>query len=175
MSKYFVKYLPVEGDVKEGDWFIALAIGTPKLRETGAYPKWSEPIKHTGTPTNKLVELMGENRKKKVKLFLCSRDIQVGDKVTVLQFNGDPNWKAIFVSSEEGNHTLKFLDEDRNFGCASDGYFKVIGEISPEATWVKEGDEFEEDEIAGLVALSAYDFDSNKLGYMIKGPCGHFH
>ena len=77
--------------------------------------------------------------------------------------------------------------------------FKVMGLISPEATWVKEGDEFEEDQIKICVDPDNQDnwyvdvpsgkyhdddpippsrdnlyTDGTKIVY-IKGPCGHFH
>lgn len=44
----------------------------------------------------------------------------------------------------------------------------VIGTVSDEATWVAEGDQFEEDQ------LSECWIPEIKL-IKIKGPCGHFH
>lgn len=44
-------------------------------------------------------------------------------------------------------------------------FFKVIGEISPKASWVKDGDSFEEDEIQ-LVRI-CHDYDGN------QGYCFH--
>lgn len=69
--------------------------------------------------------------------------------------------------------------------------FKVIGLISPEATWVKKGNEFDEGEIELEYHISApppnIDYRVRKSYYntvtdnkkyvivKIKGPCGHFH
>ena len=76
-----------------------------------------------GEPFDTIVGIYG----KKMKLFLCSRDIQVGD--TFHSFSG-----------------MSELKWDGKFQLHPDD-FKVIGEISNEATWVKEGDEFDESEI----------------------------
>lgn len=55
-------------------------------------------------------------------------------------------------------------------GFIGDNYVTVIGEISPEASYVKEGDEFEESSIR-------YGVEGDKWSdaIYIKGPCGHFH
>ena len=52
---------------------------------------------------------------------------------------------------------------------------KKVGKISPDATWMKEGDEFTEEEI-----LRDYPIENEKeevVSWIIKlkGPCGHFH
>jgi hypothetical protein len=62
-----------------------------------------------------------------IKLMLCSRDINVGEMA----------WH---------NGELKEVTEDvlsfaRKFG------YKINGEVSPKAIWVKEGDEFDEHEV----------------------------
>lgn len=49
-----------------------------------------------------------------------------------------------------------------------------IGQVSPEATWVVENQEFDEDEIDTIY----YDKERNygEVEFVrIKGPCGHFH
>jgi hypothetical protein len=77
-----------------------------------------------------------------VTLFLCSRDIQVGDKVTymdnyhgVVEITNEP--KALYqITTPEGIHYIYKKD--------SVWVFKVIGEISSAARWIKEGDEFDE-------------------------------
>lgn len=62
---------------------------------------------------------------------------------------------------------------------------KVIGPMSPNATWVKEKDEFESGDIYtdGLGFIWWFDYKGEKSsepnGYYkylrVKGPCGHFH
>lgn len=83
-----------------------------------------------------------------VKLFLCSRDIQVGDKITL---DG--------ISFTEFTR-LKELS--KVYAPKFDSYFKVIGEISPEAIWVKEGDEFEEEDIKYSIAI-IYNGGTDKI------------
>lgn len=63
------------------------------------------------------------------KPYLCSRDIQVGDKVVALSGNNELIHSIV-------TDTHKLIET-----------YKVIGEISPDAKWVKEGDEFDEDQV----------------------------
>lgn len=143
-----------------------------------------------------------------VKFFLTSHDIKPGDKVTVIKPDSsitvegtliqlvkseDPALRgftgceveAEFIPGklEKGNMLLQFC-------------FKVLGEISPDATWITIGDRVNEEDIK----LSYYSNSSpiaspndkislewfqelQKLGvekkyspvYKIKGLCGHFH
>lgn len=65
-----------------------------------------------------------------VKLFLVTNDIQVGDEV-LDTYSG---MKLIVTKSNSGSN-------------ASDYYIKVIGEISKDAIWVKDGDEFTKEQI----------------------------
>lgn len=117
--KYFAKYITVEGEVGDGDFFIDMR--APNLRIA------------PGVAMKCIIDIEGEarNHAKKVKLFLCSRDIQVGDRY----YNVEEN---IFntVSSEENLVQIKYEKHLRT-------RIKVIGEISPAAIWVKEGDEFD--------------------------------
>lgn len=96
------------------------------------------------------------NYEKEVQLFLCSRDIQEGDNY---------QWQ-----DGDGNigHGIKIT-------IVSPDAYKVIGPISPEATWVKEGDEFEEDRIKRFDLEALKRKVNLERGIRIKGPCGHFH
>ncbi len=120
MKLYFTKYLPVEGDIKIGDTFFTrhFRLGECVSEEQSVGLK--------------------EKDAKLAKLFLCSRDIQVGDKLT-----GWSN-KTYHIAIEEDIELFK------NAGVTDD-IFKVIGEISPDAIWVKEGDEFEEEDLQGIL------------------------
>lgn len=76
MKKYFTKYIPADGEIKEGDMVLDTLSGEIVCWWDGN--NW-------------------DKYDKKVKLFLCSRDIQVGDTVThdsipgVTQVVDDPN------------------------------------------------------------------------------------
>ncbi len=83
------------------------------------------------------------------KLMLTSSDIQVGDKVQ--EWYGNKLYREYIVDeiyqdmdSENNFHTMI---KGGNEAVDSKNCFKVVGEISPDATWVREGDEFDEDNI----------------------------
>jgi len=78
------------------------------------------------------------------------------------------------------------------FLCSRDNPEQVLGEVSDKAVWVKEGDEFDENEIelwghtitpntrqairtVGFDKYKEYMKEFQKLIVKIKGPCGHFH
>lgn len=134
VKPYFAKWLPVEGEAKEGEFCLI---------------EDDDGVKIGYLPLQKKHQQEGTLKITKVKLFLCSRDIQVGDKV---------NEGVIVDSIEMGsgeNHYPKELivwhvnkdDNSIKYWLKLKDCFKVIGEISSDAIWVKEGDEFEEEEI----------------------------
>jgi len=163
MKQYFAKYLPVEGEIKDGN-----------LYQT----EWGERY-------NYFEYLNYEPKGKLLKLFLCSRDIQVGER-------------AYCLGEEAENRELGLKEGDRqwvNPWCIKGNCpdcVKVIGEISPEATWVKEGAEFDEEEIeskkVGFYNGTEVYFDTElqedaerlmykeKIIFKILCPtCKHFH
>lgn len=114
--KYFAKYLPVEGEIKEGDMFSVNGFVGPTILKA-----------------DKDIPITAGVGIKKVKLFLCSRDIQVGDTVIDQVGRKWENMEECFVITSRGWNELH----------PKQPCYKVIGEISQEATWVKEGDEFD--------------------------------
>ena len=167
--KYFTKYLPVEGEIKEGDRVI---------HPDGEVRKCIEIIKKDIKENDLIVmtENSGHYRDKckKVKLFLCSRDIKVGDKVKVdVLDNGKLNdftFKNIDI--DEGLPVWEF--EGVGLFNYFPGYdeelppFKVIGEISPDAIWVKEGDEFDEEEIERLDRANGRKYTKEQYESLVK-------
>lgn len=118
MKKYFAKYLPVEGEIKEGDIFI--------------HPD--------GTKERASRDLDGRGLSK-VKLFLCTKNIQVGDR----------------YKSPRYAESNEYIDIERYASEPMEGSFKIVGEISPEAIWIKDGDEFDEDQVKGYFEKLPYD------------------
>lgn len=181
-QKYFAKYLPVDGDIQVGDWF--LVDGPYDIAGHGNIMRCIKVLSNG----NVCCDLCGQTHQlgyyrgyvKKVKLFLCSRDIQVGDTLFHI-----PTYKYVECKYESVLNKMKekeFLEK----------YIKVVGEISPEAVWVKEGDTFNNDEIKQhIVPVKAgfekyYDTEHQEemerdvyevvVGYYkIKGSCGYFH
>lgn len=125
--KYFAKLLPYVGEILPGSQVIFKIGG-----------EWSEPCDPDSLLGAPIEEVLP------VKLFLCSRDIQVGDKKCILP---DSIYQFECTRIRDGyvsftRHTFG----EYNMMVAE--CFKVIGEVSPDATWVKEGDEFEEEQVA---------------------------
>lgn len=147
MKLHFAKYLPVEGEIKEGDKFL-LNNKHPAGELRTCY--WIEDDRlYIDKKEDRGWGFAYRNEAKLTKLFLCSRDIQVGDKTN--------NGIIKEVTKNEGTNPdeIKLLKygvffwyvfEQGGLGT-NKNTFKIIGEISPDATWVKEGDEFDEDEI----------------------------
>lgn len=77
-------------------------------------------------------EVGGYDYYQKVELFLCSRDVSLHEECWLDNEKVIPNQ----------------LHVDLRNKC-----YKVIGSISPEATWVDEDDEFDEDEIRRLTEI----------------------
>lgn len=185
MSKYFSQFLPVEGEIKKNDYLI-----DPTLPTLGIMQAITD-------NEGKLIKNRGGS---KVILFVCSKDIQVGDKIDgeiSVRFHSP---KLVVADGETG-------PKEGNWGNISifrDPY-KIIGEVSPEATWVKNGDVFDEIKYycINIDAFGEWDsyifseeefkkrdmkplpkdasiFGNSPRGMWfryikVKGPCGHFH
>lgn len=150
--KYFTKYLPVEGEIKEGD--TALNNHGNPFTVTIAYSK------------EQVLALNNNPHFKKVKLFLCSRDIQLGD-IVFNKYYSEYQWpagKILNTNSEvmdagmlsggEPDHTTDYKYPEGEWEYHHQTY-KVIGEVSPNAIWVKEGMEFENEEL--IVHVDEYN------------------
>jgi hypothetical protein len=174
MKPYFAKYLPVEGKIKKGDKYIitkASDLGTKFGYDTG----------YIGTAAiDFLPQAQKDQEAKILKLFLCSRDIQVGDTVKALLTNND------FIVEKTDDSTGEVYYIAYGILCPARNAVKVIGEISPDATWVTEGMEFDRNDFEmrwtnskGQYSLTRADVDRDTdepiLKAYIKGSCGHFH
>ncbi len=133
---YFAKYLPVEGEIKEGDWFWS----TPEVQGKKLWQNTSA-ISVTSN-------ILSGYHLQKIKLFLCSRDIQIGDKY-LEHTQVRPDRYSEFTADDE-----TFFYEPNRIENA----FKVAGPVSEGAlTFVKEGDEFDKDEIKIFKYADSYD------------------
>lgn len=168
--KYFAKYLPVEEKPNIGDKILHDKLGILMCSYIdGIFHTFKD---HTGKEWN-----LDYNKYPTVKLFLCSRDIswEEGDDRHILVTSDKNLWGEIEdgsivpieVSHGYDNDTIVPLIDGNQ--AEKDTIFKVIGEISPEATWVKEGDEFDDSDCE-------WEDKPNYHTYvLIKGPFGHFH
>lgn len=126
------------------------------------------------------IMLLVDDEVKPFKLFLCSREIEVGDKLRT--FTGDSTIPVVLGCEAEREALQTGIDNYK--------LFNVIGEVSPDAIWVVEDMEFDENEVKILYqiwdAVLWVNVSKEELeGYRgkqkrrthcrIKGPCGHFH
>ena len=141
MKKYFTKYIPVEEKIKEGDKFIADALSKDE----------SPDICIAGLNVD--LHLINNLKKyPKVELFLCSRDVQVGD-----EFNNTEIPNKVYTADIIDE---KFIECYKHDCCVPKQYcYKVIGSISPDAIWVEENDEFDENEIRRLTEIKNIEND----------------
>lgn len=177
MSKYFIKYLPIEGEIKKGDKF---KDGGTLIRDVDEISKVD---KNFNLENLNLVSnnkgIPEQYRPKKVKMYLCSRDIQVGDKVKIDNTSIDYDFTDVDI--DEGYQVWNFHNgEDYKWYCP--GFdkdkmepFKIIGEVSPEAVWVTGDMEFE---YPNEVKLKKFKTVKKKqvIVWKFKCPnCKHFH
>lgn len=175
MSKYFAKYLPVEGEIK--GWCRYKPTGNIFYQQFGNNAMYDKPNGKLQYTTSDTIAY------EKIQLFLCSRDIQVGNNIKggkgmnmdlyVNLVNGKMTYHVIEQQGPSKGHYSPIAYSPESFPEA----LKVIGPISPEATWVTEGMEFDKSDVKGYpkgTELSGIT-DSSPNTYRIKGPCGHFH
>jgi hypothetical protein len=171
---YFTKYFLVEGEIKEGDRYVF----DGKVRTAISIDRRYKPHGILKNEFNQTLDLPQQ----KVKLFLCSRDIQVGDKVWY------ENMEQTVLTIDNG-----LVHLSTGIKAKLGKPYKIIGEISPDAlSYVKEGDEFDEEQvniILGYPVVTGQEkyYDTEYECYMqrdvykyiakcqIKGPCGHYH
>lgn len=150
MKKYFAKYLPVEGEIK---------LNKPFFEKDKLIMGWDNPHDMTYINEKKYIQA--------AKLSLCSRDIQIGDK-----FQQNPaSFPAYISNCIDVKDGFAICDEDRKWTLGT--IFKVIGEISLEATWVKEGMEFDEGEVYIKYHVGYECLCEKTLGYEDEN-CTHY-
>ncbi len=132
------------------------------------------------------------------KLMLISTDIQVGNKVRSFNYPEQEEREVLnlrtskkLVGAKDHSEIYHLADiqypNEVNTAAVSN-FFKIIGKISPEATWIKEGDEFDKEELNYQCYNKEKDYwyfakyrgmweealpEHRRI--QIKGPCGHFH
>ncbi len=116
---FYAKFLPVNKKIEPGDWVI--------------YPlEITVPIQFLGG------DLIGTEIP--VELFICSRDIKIGDRVIYVKTGEE---RVVMEASNAPEFGKKWCTPD----AAKYKHAKVIGKLSEKSLWVKEGDEFEESQL----------------------------
>jgi len=131
MRKYFTKYLPVEGEIFQNNQFLF----KDNLYKAGQIDQDRvEDFNHDKTfPLSQC---------KKVKLFLCTSEIKLGD-------TWYSDWFHPYPNGEVADTNTKVMDANMSVGGPNDEHhpFKVVGEVSINAVWVTDRMEFEENEV----------------------------
>lgn len=163
-KKFFAKYLPVEGEVHEGDKYLDRLVPWVKkpLTHSGMVYYGDE---LNGTYRNPIIQAVEgttspKNCIRKVKLFLCTRDIQIGDQVYWEYPKGITPACLTVVAIPEITSGLAGLDDKYLLTCPSEisafslDIYKPIGEIiASRSLHIEDGDEFNTDEARKLIAI----------------------
>lgn len=107
------------------------------------------------------------------KLFLCSRDIEWNENAKYWHLKNQHFLTGILGIGEDS----KEVHHDKGWS-KSEEVIMALGEISPDAIWVKEGDEFDEDEVkeSYIITNDKRSSSYNLHWYRIKCPtCKTFH
>ena len=133
---------------------------------------------------DEIIESRKQDLRKFGKFYLCSKDIEYGD---LIQSDLYPNPERFYEFASEipiGESDLVLKKGSKELS----NYYKIIGEISSDANWLKEGMEYDSDEVQ--ISYSCEKGMECDLHYgsqmcfapheilnpiKIKGPCNHFH
>lgn len=187
MKPYIAKYLAAKGPINEGDLYSCPHKGHA-LEIEGL------PLAHT--PKTIICQYQAGKVNLchdcyKIQLNLCLKILEVGSKVqrlgdgplqTVKEINLLDEWLKV-----EGDNEKYYIADFTSYD------FKSIAEISTDAKWVKENDEFDENEIelwwfepfVRSNPCLRYTKDTKDIDWFpctsmvvlakIMGSCGHFH
>lgn len=151
MKPYFAKYLPIEGEIKEGD--------KVQLPKAGNFTIVDAIVSNGKIGWNtKAGHVYFYADSKVAKLFLCSRDIQVGDKVKSFNYPEQLEREVVnlrtskkLVGAKDHSEIYHLADiqypNEVNTAAVSN-FFKVIGEILTPG--ITENQQFTEKEIEFL-------------------------
>lgn len=149
MKTYFTKYLPVEGEIKKGDFFIN-----------------NNDDETCGDITESSVDNFSDyadsdwtDNCQKVKLFFCSRDIQVGDKN--VYYKGVCSDSEPYVKLPEAINIPTLERIKAAFLEDGNAALKIISEIPPELNSVEEGYEFDENDFVVYYATELIEYYSS--------------
>lgn len=134
MNKYFVKYLPVYEELISGD-SVKFNLGSDVIHHNVIITDTS-----IYTSDNKL--LFDKAGTIKVKPFICSRDIKINEPFYWRGQLAGNLWTKEYQQDKETNEEFAKV------------VFKVIGQLSKDAIWVREWDEFKEEDIQLNVIIS---------------------
>lgn len=176
MKKYTFKYIPVEGEIGMGDHYLLFMHGLKsskrRILETGEQfvitPRWN--LHHfTGKQGDKLALLTNPSDRTRVKLYLVSYSLSVGDLIWV-----DEERRTLVIPDDEfrvfdeTNRVIlhpngeKVVDTSNksvrvcgwaNLSAVTRYDYRVIGEISPIPPGIKLDQEIDGNQVQFTVAF----------------------
>ncbi len=176
---YFIKFIPQDGDLQIGDKIVSGNIALKEGWNWGFHDiETPEDLKHF-TELKQLMERatsvmtrVSTVMTKKVKPFLCSMDIKEGDTA----YDLEQPLSEFYVDKKR----LHQIQNDEDFKGMKP--YKILGEVSPAATWIKNGDKFVFGEVKMLIKhdsepLTYFDDVPSILitHFLLKGPDGQFY
>ena len=167
MKKYYTKYIESDKPLKNGDSFVYVN-------------DMNRVVQHDFRYSGMIIDM---NYLQRMELAICDYVIKAGDKLRCYKPDRLEWVDVEFIEDVSGvvdggmHYTYRVKFPDGQIGVSlKKNFLKVIGIVSPEATWVKAGDEFnEEDLFANGCGHNWNDIPTNLWRFQIKGPCGHFH
>lgn len=127
MKPYVVKYLPVEGEIQEGD----------KAKET--YPINPRIVEVEKFNKDGMIKAKGDNKwyspeaLYKVKMFLCSRNIRVGDTCKMFVRN---TWMDYMITSTTDPSFIEDSIKDNTL-------LKPVAKILDAVSWLEDNNEYD--------------------------------
>ncbi len=120
--KALIKFLPVDGELDEGDAFM--------------YKKGKLLMESAD-----MADLMDVSDKQKMKPFVVTQDIKTGDKIYCPDYLSGPSG---FDNCEVEGDSIHAYNLDRQISTEKkEDCYKIIGDVSDQAIFVKDGLEYE--------------------------------
>lgn len=107
-----------------------------------------------------------------VKPFVVTQNIEVGDEIFDITDKGAREGLRFIVEKDEGDCWLT-TKKTNNHCVTKESAYKIIGEVSPEATFVEDGKEYE---IERCVTVEQSPDYTQKRYYKVLCPtCKNYH
>jgi hypothetical protein len=154
MKTNFAMYLPVEGEVNVGDSYL--------YKDTGQVLICESLLEADRLNGHSLIKREGQ----KVQLFVCSRDIQFGDKN--VYYKGVCSDSELYIKLPEAINIPTLEQIRAAFLEDVNAALKIISEIPPELNWVEEGYEFDENDLVVYFATELIEYYSSPESLLKK-------
>lgn len=177
-SKIFAKYLPVEGEIKEGDIVIAPDYaGFLIVGQLDDMPLSKPHRMCVGLTSDTSFETYAVSELKLHKLHAVTTDIKIDEDVNFYEGSILREGKVLGYGRDKkaSDYGVKIIWGTGWLWADWDKVFKILAPLSPHVTWgISDGQEIEGR--IDIVTTGTNEFDFKEGDYFrVKGPCGHYH